>query len=449
MWFVRHSLCCVWLGTFFFVALLSGPSNWPNPKCSGLINKCARNVHPNGKTIEWQIWWQKWNIYSNNIHAWNTRQTTEKRKKTDNKTNKTKTRTIRLRKGSEKVRRKEPTIKFQDRFAVIVSKRKQLRTADDFTFFELKIHRFTGEHTFTCGSWRNVLILESFEAMRYLGARKVSRTKQRKIIPYALPLKLFEFIALHFIWSNAYKWHDHIDEMPQPVSAVWLRPDKLDPDGNVHWFLLAFKSSTISWANLCVVLSLFTFFFFFFFFLFDDEKGSHQNRFVLVGKKSDDFVFSSFLYLRLVQLQSNKYIVTQRLRRSNAAGCMHRANQTEVTTILGKKIERKQHERMKLREQKRYCKRSHTTNQHQLSSIQHCCAINALETLLLYPFFLTIFVIIVCTACEFLCRCLGNIFKSMNKEAFLVSIALRFEIVFFSLVRSLARFICWHFCFSI
>lgn len=44
----------------------------------------------------------------------------------------------------------------------------------------------------------------------------------------------------------------------------------------------------------------------------DDEEGNHQNRFVLVGKKSDDLVFSSFLYLYiLVELQSNKCIVSQ------------------------------------------------------------------------------------------------------------------------------------------
>lgn len=184
----------------------------------------------------------------------------------------------------------------------------------------------------------NTRILRGNSVYSALEVLHAHTRNNKKLFRMHLPSKPFEFIAFGLMLTN-----DMITLTKCRNRRVWYglgQTNWIQMEMCIDFYLHSnhrqlvepIYASFVPFLLFLLLLSLF---------LFDDEKGSHQNRFVLVGKKSDDFVFSSFLYLRAVQLQSNKYIVTQRLRRSNAAGCMHRVNQTEVTTILGKKKRKK------------------------------------------------------------------------------------------------------------
>lgn len=212
-----------------------------------------------------------------------------------------KTRTIRLWNwGGEKVR--SGIQKFQDWFTVIVSKRRQLNTADDFTFFRIKnVYTITtvSTRTFTCSA----LILSGILIGNF-GYRRLKQ--QQKIIQYALPLAAIRIhcMALHCIAFDLMLTNDMITltkRRNQCARIVWygcaLRPDKLDPDGNVHWFLFAFKSSAISWANLCVFLSLFSC-------RCSMEEGKPSKPFCFGGKKIR-WVSSSFFFIYNIFFCSN------------------------------------------------------------------------------------------------------------------------------------------------
>lgn len=96
------------------VSLPSGPSNWPNPKCSGLINECAqcapkRQDNPMTNLVTKMEYLLK--QYSCMKHTPNNREKTKRKKKLTTKQTKRKQDRFDWGKVVKKVRSKEPNHK--------------------------------------------------------------------------------------------------------------------------------------------------------------------------------------------------------------------------------------------------------------------------------------------------------------------------------------------------